>query len=51
MVGDTPYDALAVREAHVAMIAVTSGGWPAEQLSGAAGVYTGPGELARVFPF
>lgn len=51
MVGDTPYDAQAARDAHVAMIGVTSGGWPPEQLSGAVGVYSGPDELARVFPF
>jgi phosphoglycolate phosphatase-like HAD superfamily hydrolase len=47
LVGDTPYDARAARDAHVAFIGVTSGGWPAEALAGAIAVYEGPLELAR----
>jgi HAD superfamily hydrolase (TIGR01509 family) len=51
MVGDTPYDVRATREANVAMIGVTSGGWSAEALTGAIAVYTGPWELAEKCPF
>jgi len=51
MVGDTPYDAMAAREASVAFIGVTTGGWAPEALLGAIGVYDGPFALARQFPF
>jgi phosphoglycolate phosphatase-like HAD superfamily hydrolase len=47
MVGDTPYDARAAREAGVAFIGVTTGGWAAEALAGARRVYDGPAALAR----
>jgi len=51
MVGDTPYDARAARDAGISFIGVTTGGWSAEALAGALGVYDGPAALARVFPF
>ena len=50
MVGDTPYDVLASRQANVAIIGVTCGGWPAEALKGAIAIATGPQELADRFP-
>ena len=50
MVGDTPYDVLACRQANVAIIGVTSGGWSAEALTGAIAIATGPAELALRFP-
>lgn len=48
MVGDTPYDARAARDASVAFIGVTSGGWPAEALAGAVAVYDGPASIASI---
>jgi phosphoglycolate phosphatase-like HAD superfamily hydrolase len=50
MVGDTPYDVLAARQANVAIIGVTSGGWSAEALTGAIAIATGPAELALRLP-
>jgi phosphoglycolate phosphatase-like HAD superfamily hydrolase len=50
MVGDTPYDVLAARQANVAIIGVTCGGWPAEALKGAYAIASGPQELAVRFP-
>ncbi len=50
MVGDTPYDVRASRDASIDILAVTSGGWPAEALSGAVAIFTGPLDLARRFP-
>lgn len=50
MVGDTPYDVLAARQANVAIIGVTCGGWSAEALKGAFAIATGPAELAARFP-
>jgi len=47
MLGDTPYDVRATRDANVAMIGVTSGGWSAEALSGAVEIYSGPWEIAQ----
>ena len=47
LVGDTPYDARAARDANVAFIGVRSGGWSAEALMGAVAVYEGPWDLAR----
>ena len=46
MIGDTPYDARAAREANVAFIGVTTGGWPAEALAGAIAVFDGPAAIA-----
>jgi phosphoglycolate phosphatase-like HAD superfamily hydrolase len=48
--GDTPYDVLAARQANVAIIGVTSGGWSAEALTGAIAIATGPAELALRLP-
>ncbi len=50
MIGDTPYDVRAARDASVAIIAVTCGGWSVESLAGAAAVFSGPAELADCFP-
>ncbi len=46
MVGDTPYDLRAARDAGIAMIGVTCGGWAAEAFSGAVGVFRDPADLA-----
>jgi HAD superfamily hydrolase (TIGR01509 family) len=46
MVGDTPYDLRAARDAGVAMIGVTCGGWSVEAFSGAVGVFRNPADLA-----
>ncbi|HUS29869.1 MAG TPA: HAD family hydrolase [Kofleriaceae bacterium] len=50
MIGDTPFDVLASRQANVAFIGVTCGGWSAEALNGAIEIATGPAELAIRFP-
>lgn len=50
MVGDTPYDVEAAVRAGVKAIAFTSGGWKAEELSGAERVFSGPEELANQLP-
>jgi phosphoglycolate phosphatase-like HAD superfamily hydrolase len=50
MVGDTPYDVRAARDAAIAMIAVTTGGWSVEALAGAVAVFRGPADLAENFP-
>ncbi|MEJ7603222.1 MAG: HAD family hydrolase [Kofleriaceae bacterium] len=48
MIGDTPYDLQAARGASVDLIGVTTGGWSAEHLSGAVGIFDGPADvLAR----
>lgn len=47
MIGDTPYDVEASVRAGVKAIAFTSGGWKAEELSGAERVFSGPEELAN----
>ncbi len=48
MIGDTPYDVQAARGARVDIVGVTTGGWAADALAGAVGVYDGPaGLLAR----
>jgi HAD superfamily hydrolase (TIGR01509 family) len=49
MVGDTPYDVRAARDANIAAIGVTSGGWAPEALTGAIVIATGPAELASNF--
>jgi HAD superfamily hydrolase (TIGR01509 family) len=51
MIGDTPYDVRAARDARVAIIGVTSGGWPADALAGAVFVASGPADLARRVPW
>ncbi|HLL24546.1 MAG TPA: HAD family hydrolase [Kofleriaceae bacterium] len=48
MVGDTPYDLQAARDAGIASIGFTSGGWTADELSDAIAVYAGPQALADV---
>lgn len=45
MLGDTPYDVEAAGRAHVASIAVRSGGWDDEHLQGALAVYDNPADL------
>jgi len=45
MIGDTPYDVQAARQAGVACIAVRCGGWTDETLVGALAVYDGPWSL------
>ena len=50
MIGDTPYDVRAARDASVDIIAVTCGGWSVEALAGAVAVYAGPADLAERFP-
>jgi HAD superfamily hydrolase (TIGR01509 family) len=47
MVGDTPYDLMAARDAGVAMIGVLCGGWPAKAFHGAVAVFRDPLELAE----
>jgi HAD superfamily hydrolase (TIGR01509 family) len=51
MIGDTPYDARAARDARIAFIGVTSGGWSAEALTGAVLIASGPADLARRAPW
>lgn len=45
MIGDTPYDIAAARQAGVDTIGVTTGGFCAEQLAGAVAVFDGPAGL------
>ena len=45
MIGDTPYDIEAAIGAHVAIVALTCGGWSREHLSMAARVYADPAEV------
>ncbi|WP_206107724.1 HAD family hydrolase [Paludisphaera rhizosphaerae] len=45
MLGDTPYDVQAAARAGVAVIAVRSGGWEAEELAGAIAVYNDVADL------
>jgi HAD superfamily hydrolase (TIGR01509 family) len=48
LVGDTPFDVRAGRDASLDVIAVTTGGFSIEQLAGAVAVFDGPaGILAR----
>lgn len=42
MIGDTPYDIAAAKRAGVRAVGFTSGGWPADKLSGAVLVLDGP---------
>lgn len=50
MIGDTPYDVRAGKDARIDVIAVTTGGWSVEALAGAVAVFTGPRALADGFP-
>jgi HAD superfamily hydrolase (TIGR01509 family) len=50
VVGDTPYDIAAAGKIGVPAIAVRCGGFPDEDLSGAAAIYDGPSELIETFP-
>lgn len=45
MIGDTPYDVAAARNAGVPIIGVLCGGWTAVGLTGAREIYAGPAEL------
>jgi HAD superfamily hydrolase (TIGR01509 family) len=45
MVGDTPYDVAAARQAGTACIAFRCGGWSDADLSGALAIYEGPLDL------
>lgn len=45
MLGDTPYDIAAARQAGVATVALRCGGWNDRQLAGAIAVYNDPDDL------
>jgi HAD superfamily hydrolase (TIGR01509 family) len=45
MIGDTPYDVEAAIGAHVRLMAVLTGGWAREELSGAISVYEDPADI------
>ncbi|HVF88735.1 MAG TPA: HAD family hydrolase [Blastocatellia bacterium] len=45
MLGDTPYDIDAARKAGVSVIALRSGGWKDDELTGAVAVYDDPADL------
>jgi len=45
LIGDTPYDIESARDAGVATIAVTSGGFSREALAGAIAIFEGPADL------
>lgn len=45
MLGDTPYDVEAASRAGVGAIALRTGGWPDEALSGALAIFDGPRDL------
>jgi beta-phosphoglucomutase-like phosphatase (HAD superfamily) len=47
--GDTPYDITAARNAGVAVIALTCGGWDAADLIGAEAIYEDPADLLAHF--
>lgn len=49
MLGDTPYDVQAANRASVGTIALTCGGWRAEELRGALTVYADPADLLAHF--
>jgi HAD superfamily hydrolase (TIGR01509 family) len=50
VVGDTPYDIAAAGKIGVPAVAVRCGGFPDEELSDAAAIFDGPGELIETFP-
>ncbi len=47
MIGDTPYDVQAATSAGVKLIALRSGGWSNEELSGAVAIYENPADLLQ----
>ncbi|HEX8390794.1 MAG TPA: HAD family hydrolase [Longimicrobium sp.] len=49
MLGDTPYDIQAANRAGVRCVAVTCGGWSAEELGDAVAVYRDPADLLARF--
>ncbi|HWA72468.1 MAG TPA: HAD family hydrolase [Polyangiaceae bacterium] len=49
MLGDTPYDVEAARRAGVQVIALRSGGWKDEQLTGATAIYENVAELLALY--
>lgn len=49
MIGDTPYDVAAARQAGVRVIAFRSGGWLDPDLTGAVEIYDGPWDLLARF--
>lgn len=49
MIGDTPYDVAAARNAGVAFIGVLCGGWTRVSLAGAREIYSGPREIVSSF--
>ncbi len=46
MLGDTPYDVGAARNAGVDIVALRCGGWPDEELTGAIALYDDPADLS-----
>jgi len=49
MVGDTPYDILAATGAGLPLVAVLTGGWRIEELTGAVAIYDDPAEMLEWF--
>lgn len=49
MIGDTPYDVAAARNAGVPIIGVLCGGWTRVSLTGAREIYSGPREILTAF--
>ena len=49
LLGDTPYDVEAAARAAVDTVALLSGGWDADALSGAIAIYEDPADLLRRF--
>lgn len=47
MIGDTPYDIRAAKEAGVHTVAFRCGGWGDQSLSGASEIYGGPADLRK----
>jgi HAD superfamily hydrolase (TIGR01549 family) len=45
MIGDTPYDIESAGKAHVACVALRSGGWKDSELTGALAIYDDPADL------
>jgi HAD superfamily hydrolase (TIGR01509 family) len=50
VIGDTPYDIEAAAKIGLPAIAVRCGGFPEEELSGAAAIYDGPRDLIARYP-
>ncbi len=49
MVGDTPYDIQAATGAGLPLVAVLTGGWRIEELTGAVAIYDDPAEMLEWF--